>query len=351
MVCRETKEGCCVNTPQTLVTLPKADTPQGMRQRRDQLRAAIKSLREAEFPHAYDQFAPLAEALGKETSEGKRVQDRWRNHVAQKCKVPGINNPPLICPPAVFLPMLQAELAGAAVRRWTNLTAGLPSPKRMEAAKEPVPATRAALYQEAQHEEEVTIANIRAELDGTAALMQFQKALQTNSSERKPKKRDPKARQRNAQWEQDYTSGRPKICVWSKPMSQSDYRKATGQNRKTVERWLKRINAKPALLGRHAADPDRYSADVNLQILSKWIGSPSLNAEHARGLAAATIAYANAYDEAFEGEVIRVLIPVLERRKLIGPKFGDDLKAHQKLYAPPPPAPFLKIFQSYPQNA
>lgn len=310
--------------------LVEGDSDQAKRRRREQLQQVLECLREAEFPRDYAQFAQFADALRNETVQGKRVQNRWRIHAAQPLKIPNISGSLMICPVVIFLALLQADLASTTARRWENLTAGLPSPKRRQAAYEVVPARQAQLYKEARLEEETALQRLRDELDGTAAFKKFQDAF-LNSGQGKSKKRDAKARQKQAQRKQDFTPRHPRIRAWSQPMSQADYVEATAHNRKAVERWLKKINIKPAHPGGHAGIPDRYGADVNLMILARWIDGIKTPL-HAGGLAAATIAYADVNDRAFVPEIIRALSPVLESRGLMD-STSAMIPAHYQLYS------------------
>ena len=284
------------------------------RQRREQLHHVIECLREAEFPRDYVQFTQFADALRNETIQGQRVKRRWLIHAAQPRKISNTGSLPTICPPTIFLPLLQSDLAKETDRRWKNLTAGLPSPKRRQAAYEVIPARQVQLFEEARAEEEAALQRLRAELDGTAAFKQLQDAL-LNSGQRKTKKRDAKARQKQAHQKQDYTPRHPRICAWSQPMSQANYVEATAHNRKTVERWVKSINAKPAFPGGHAGKHNRYGSDVNLKILARWIDGIR-NPLHASGLAAATIAYTGVHDQPFLPKVLLALSPILKRRSL-----------------------------------
>lgn len=321
-----------MNKLQLPTAFARDDTPQGKRQRREQLRAVIERIREAEFPRDYNQFESLADALRKETTEGRRVQDHWRNHVAEKREVPGIRDPALSCPTAIFLPLLQADLAAATGRYWKQLTAGLKSPQRELAYKQPVPAKMHMLLQEAEREEQQALARLRAEVSGVAAMDRLMEALKKAHRE----KPNPKERLKRAQRRRERKPDMPEIRVWSKPMSQAEYRDATSCSLKTVQRFLRRINAHPKFTGRHAAEPDRYDVAVNLQVLSHWIDSWVREPEQASGLAAATIAYACAYDREFALKLVRALRPALKRRSLVDNNFFTQLAVHHKLYAPVP---------------
>jgi hypothetical protein len=120
-------------------------------------------------------------------------------------------------------------------------------------------------------------------------------------------------------------------------MTQADYVTATARNRKTIQRFLAKIKARPMRRGHHAADPDQYSVAVNLKVLTQWIGCWVRDKEQASGLAGATMAHAGVHDQAFLGEISRALNSILKRRKVPTADFLADLEAHKKLYSPTAP--------------
>ena len=316
------------NTPKLPVTLSKADTPQGKRQRSEQLRAVIEGIREADFPRDYDKFWKFSAALRKETPEGRQVQARWLTEAAKlgskfKQALHDI----------IFLPLLQADLATATARHREQLTAGLESPKRKLAEAQQVPAEAARLEAEADHDEEQARSHVIAQLTGADNYKRFVDAAQRGAFQ-KPKL-TPEERQRRANRKQDRTPPRPTICVWSKPMSCDDYGNATARNRKTIERWLGEFKARPACPGRHAAEPDRYDETVSLRILSRWIGSPKLKREVARALAADTLAYTLSKDFEFARKVGKAISVPLKRRKLLGEEFCAECLKYWNHYSPP----------------
>jgi hypothetical protein len=297
--------------------LPAGLAPKDTPERKEQLRDVIRLLPGAEFPRDYIEFEQFADALREETAVGKRIQSRWRNHVFQKGAIPGFSNSLFVCPTAIFLPLLQADLASATVHYWKDLTAGLRSPKREQAENEPVPAKAAALRAAARLDEEQALLTLRDRSSGEAGARALAEAFEKGELHI-TRIRNPKKRLKFAQRRRELKPDRPpKICAWSQPMSQVDYRDATGLSLKTIQRFLSRIKAHPKIRGRHAAVSDRYDVNVNLKILAHWIGSWVGDSEHAAGLAAATMAYANAHDRLFREKVIHALFPVLKRRKLL----------------------------------
>ena len=315
------------------VALAKADTPQGKHQRREQLCVLIECLREAEFPRDYKQFAAFADVFRNETTEGKRVQIRWSNHVALRHEVPSYSNPSMVCPTAIFLPLLQADLAAATHRHWKKLIAGLKSPKRAVAAREPVPVKAAALFVEARREEDNAAARLRNENTGLAAYWQFVEAAKKMevSAASKP---DPKARQKLAQSKLDYTPPTPTICTWSQPKTLAEYVTATRTSRKTIKKFVGAQKAEPQRRP-DAATAGRYSVRVNLKILAHWIEFWETKPKDATGLAAATIAHSLVHDRPFIQKMLRALVPVLERRALLAVVL-EEIPANYKFYSASP---------------
>jgi hypothetical protein len=132
--------------------------PAGTARRQHQLEAILKKLRAAQFPRDYAEFEPWADPLRKETKLGQDIQKRWTLHVSQGRAIPGVPKPPLACPPAIFLPLLQAALL--------ILQAALPMPsaadelrarfrrEREAIARDPLPARRAKIMERIKRREE-----------------------------------------------------------------------------------------------------------------------------------------------------------------------------------------------------
>lgn len=334
--------------PLSPAALARGDTPRGKRRRREQLRAIIHRIREAEFPREYKQFLQWADVLREETFEGRRVQKRWFKYAVDNQRDPELKNLSTDCPARVFLPLLQADLATAEARRWDHLIADIRAAqeKRKEAANNPVPAKAARLFAEAEREQGEALARLKSELDGTAAYKEFAAAIPAKRT-RPRTEAERKQRLREKQHAQDAKPRLPRVGVcWSKPMTRAEYVAATGKSPKTIKRFLAKIGASTMKRRRRVTDPGRYFVEVNLEVLVWWIEQVD-DDKQAADFAAATLAYAAAQDRAFVPRLARALYPVLKKRGLIAP-LADAIEAHRRYYAhlaAPPPAPLPSWIQ------
>ena len=216
------------------------------------------------MPGDYSEFPDKDIELLRDTVEGQGVLRRWRDHWLKDKPVPDIRKYSEKCPGGVFLALLQTSLVAARLRGLEHHCAGLRSPKREQAADEAVPAKRAKLLAEAESDEAQAFAEWTSPTFGLAEF--------ASEPRRRP---SPGERQRRVQRKQDRTPpDGPQVPVrWSAPMSVQDYVRATGKERKAIERLLKKLDRRPSFRGRAVTDPARYSSDVNLEVFSHWIGN------------------------------------------------------------------------------
>lgn len=332
-------------TPQQAATALKKlklQPPREQPHRRLELRAACELLKSIDFADCWEKFVGWVDALRDETDAGQRVQTRWliiaRNEKLQSAL--GLKRAPETCPRARFLPLLQAELLreDAAQERFKVRWFEKARQYREAARREPVPACARWLVMAAGRIENRLLRQIKS--------MQFAHdapppAFFVYARHLRPMPSDKKARQRQANREQDQKSITPAIRSWSTPMSRQDYVAATGLQRRTIERWLKdrKLNLRPRLQSRgsHAADSDKFTTATNLRVLAHWLEREAAhNLEKACGLAAATIACTYYSDRDFYQRTVDTVWPVLKKYRVAPEKLRATVAAHKPIYRPSP---------------
>ena len=63
----------------------------------------------------------------------------------------------------------------------------------------------------------------------------------------------------------------PKPWLWHEPMTQNDYRQATGLTRPSIRKILTRLKAKPDIQPEHENEPAQYLARTNFGVLRIWL--------------------------------------------------------------------------------
>ena len=102
----------------------------------------------------------------------------------------------------------------------------------------------------------------RAELDDAARLAAQQRHEEMLSNLAKFARLNP---------DRESKPPHPKPWLWHEPMTQNDYRQATGLSRPSIRKILTRLKAKPDIQPEHENEPAQYLARTNFGVLRIWL--------------------------------------------------------------------------------
>lgn len=138
----------------------------------------------------------------------------------------------------------------------------------------------------------------------------------------------------------------PKPWLWHEPMTQNDYRQATGLTRPSIRKILTRLTAKPDIQPEHENEPAQYLARTNFGVLRVWLLDWVKKPLERRGYFAANFVHcslkAGGMEQAFKRETAAVWQPLAGKTKAEHAAFWDYVDGLMKALSPPrqpPPAP------------
>lgn len=138
----------------------------------------------------------------------------------------------------------------------------------------------------------------------------------------------------------------PKPWLWHEPMTQNDYRQATGLTRPSIRKILTRLKAKPDIQPEHENEPAQYLARTNFGVLRVWLLDFVKQPLERRGYFAANFVHcslkAGGMEQAFKRETAAVWQPLAGKTKAAQAAFWGylaDLMTAQSPPLQPSPAP------------
>lgn len=138
----------------------------------------------------------------------------------------------------------------------------------------------------------------------------------------------------------------PKPWLWHEPMTQNDYRQATGLTRPSIRKILTRLKAKPDIQPERENEPAQYLARTNFGVLRVWLLDFVKQPLERRGYFAANFVHyslkAGGMEQAFKRETASVWQSLAGKTKATQAAFWGyvaDLKKAQSPPLQPSPAP------------